>query len=316
MSTVWRAVMGLILFLAADASAQALLRVRSHVVVAPGRDVHLIQLVDFHGLSTASEEKLRSTILTQAPEYGDRQELARSGLVELLRPIVQEERKRSKIQVKLVIPSSVIVDTLKREMDPSMVASELIEVWQPSCPDCQMEVEGLSLPAVQGVRDWSLQIKPDMPSGSFSIPINIIRMDHAPVQAWVSGRLKIKRNVPVLTRSLAMGERIQTPDFKWEYRDTSYNLDGIPAENAILGMKVKRAMRAREVVWASLLEREKAIRRGELVQLKSSEQNWEVSVSAIAQQDAVVGDVITLKNPKTNASMMGQVVADGEVVLK
>ncbi len=75
-------------------------------------------------------------------------------------------------------------------------------------------------------------------------------------------------------------------------------------------------LRAGDTLWLGLIEKEKAIRRGELVQVKSGEGLWEVSMTFVAQQDAVVGDVINLKNPKTNNVLTGQVTGFGEVELR
>jgi flagella basal body P-ring formation protein FlgA len=65
-----------------------------------------------------------------------------------------------------------------------------------------------------------------------------------------------------------------------------------------------------------MLERERAIRAGEMVQLRTADGDWEVTVSMVAQQDAFIGDIINLKNPKTNNILMGQVTGRGEVELR
>ncbi|HMN69254.1 MAG TPA: hypothetical protein PKC28_11995, partial [Bdellovibrionales bacterium] len=188
--------------------AETLLRVRPHVVVAPGTQVRLAQLVDAQDLSDEGRRQLGSIILSSAPEYGERQEIANANLTALLRPIVAAERQASKGKVLVVIPKSVIVDTVKREIAADLVTGELTQAWQPLCADCKLEVEGLSLPKIQGVRDWSLKIKAELPRGSFSVPVEIVREDGSPAPAWVSGRLVTKRKVPVLKRMMSAQERL------------------------------------------------------------------------------------------------------------
>lgn len=297
-------------------NADVLVRVRPHVVVAPGSDVKLAQLVDAQGLSSASEAELQVTSLTKAPDYGDRQELAQASLMEVLRPIVQMERAKNKNVVHLILPKAVIIDTVKRSITADQVEAELRQVWQPLCTDCKLEIEGLSLPAIQGIRDWTLKLKRELPHGSFSIPLSIVREDMAPVTAWVNGRLIVKRKVPILKRVMAAGERVQPTDFEWDYKDTSFSLDGIPQPEDMVGRRLRQALRAGDTLWLGLLEKEKAVRRGELVQVKSGEGLWEVSMSVVAQQDAMIGDVINLKNPKTNNLLTGQVTGFGEVELR
>ncbi len=299
-----------------SAAADIFIRVRPHVVVTPNSEVKLSQLIHADGLSKTGEERAATIAMTKAPAYGERQELAPASMMEVLRPIVQAERLLSKQPVHLVMAKSVIVDTLKREITAESVTTELLQAWQPLCVDCKLEIEGLGLPAVQGVRDWNLKIKAELPRGSFSVPVEIVRLDQAPVSAWISGRLIAKRKVPVAKRSLSTGERVQTADFTWEFRDTSFAVDGVPPAEDIVGRKSKMGVRAGDILWASQLEKEKAIHRGEMVQVKSGQGLWEVSMTVVAQQDAVIGDIINLKNPKTNSILVGQVTGLGEVELR
>lgn len=295
--------------------AETLLRVRPHVVVAPGTQVRLAQLVDAQDLSDEGRRQLGSIILSSAPEYGERQEIANANLTALLRPIVAAERQASKGKVLVVIPKSVIVDTVKREIAADLVTGELTQAWQPLCADCKLEVEGLSLPKIQGVRDWSLKIKAELPRGSFSVPVEIVREDGSPAPAWVSGRLVTKRKVPVLKRMMSAQERLQSSDVVWEFRDTSFAVDGTPEEDQIDGKKVKLGLRAGDILWSGSLEKEMAIRRGDPIVVKSGTGMWEVSVNAVAAQDASIGDVISLKQ-KNGAQLTGMVVGQGEVELR
>lgn len=306
----------LISILAYSARADVFIRVRPHVVVSPNSEVTLAQLIHTQGLSKNSQEKIDSTAMSKAPAYGERQELASANLMAVLRPIVQAERILTKKPVHLVMAKNVTIDTLKREITVEGVTEELLQAWQPLCADCKLEIEGLSLPAIQGVRDWNMRIKSDLPRGSFSVQIDIVRLDQAPANAWVSGRLKVKKKVPVSRRSMAMNERVQANDYTWEYRDTSFSTDGVPQGEDIIGRKMKIGVRAGDILWASQLEKEKAVHRGELVQVKSGTGLWEVSMTVVAQQDAVIGDVINLKNPRTNSVLVGQVTGLGEVELR
>lgn len=315
MAQTWIALI-LLTFTAAAGAADVHIRVRPHVVVPPGTNVTLAQLIHAQGLSPAGEARAQETTLTKAPAYGERQELAPASLMEVLRPIVQAERMLTGRPVKLVMAKSVVVDTLKREISEEAVVAELLQAWQPLCLGCRLEIEGLSLPIIQGVRDWNLRIRSELPRGSFSVPVDIVRLDQAPSNAWISGRLIAKKRVPVAKRALVPNERLQTRDYDWEYRDISYATDGVAHEDELIGRKVRSGIRAGDILWANNLEKEKAIHRGELVQVKSGSGNWEVSMTLVAQQDAVVGDVINLKNPKTNGLMMGQVTGQGEVELR
>lgn len=299
-----------------QAWSAVMIRVRPHVVVAPDSEVRLAQLMDTQGLSTESQNKIAAVAVSKAPEYGEKQEISSANIVEILREIVQKERARSPESVHLVMPRTVVIDTIKRDLSADLIGAELMEAWQPLCADCKLEIESLSPPAVVGIRDWSLKIKPELPKGSFSIPVEIVRENGSSISAWVNGRLVTKRKVPVSKRMINANERLQASDFTWEYRDTSYALDTIPAKDEIAGKRLKQALRASEILWRNQLEREKAIHRGEVVQLKSGAADWEVSLTVVAQQDGYIGDIINFKNPKTNNVLVGEVVGQDEVVLR
>jgi flagella basal body P-ring formation protein FlgA len=298
------------------ALAQAVLRIRPHIIVAPNAQVTLAQLADGQGLSPALLTKMAAVSLSVAPAYGEKQELANANLTAILRPLIQEEKERTGKPVHLLIPKTVVIDTTKRNLDADLVTMEMMQAWQPLCRECQLSIEGLSLPRIDGVRDWTLHLKPEMPRGGFSVAVDLIRENGSATAAWISGRLTIKKKVPVAKRVIGASERVTAQDFTWEYRDTSYAIDGVPIAEEIPGKRLKQGLRANEILWKSMLERERAIRAGETVQLKSAEGDWEISLNMIAQQDAYIGDVINLKNPKTNNILMGQVVGRGEVELR
>lgn len=298
------------------AAADVMLRVRPHVVAMPDSEVKLSQLIDGQTLSVETRQKLESILISRAPASGEKQELSNASLMEVLRGVVEAEKARGSERVHVILPKTVVIDTMKHEMTADQVAIELTQAWQPLCGDCRMSVESISLPRVEGVRDWSLKIKAELPRGSFSIPVDLIREDGSLLPAFVSGRLVAKRKVPVATKMIAIGERVVATDFSWEYRDTSFSYDGVPSAEELNGKNLKQGLRAGDVLFSSLLEKQKAVRRGELVSVRSGTPGWEVTMNMVAQQDAALGDTVNLKNPKTNTTLTGEVVGQGEVEIR
>ncbi len=302
--------------LSLSVAAEPLMRLRPYVVVAPKAEVRMDQLVDAQELSGETLAKLQSVLLVRAPEAGGKLELSQTGLMQSLRPIVQAERMRTGKKITLIVPKSVTLDTVRRGLQANVVEAELLQSWQPLCQDCLMEIEGLSLPLIDRVHDWRLKIKPSLPRGSFSVPVDLIRESGILTPAWINGRLLIKRKVPVAKRALQIGERVEASDFQWEYRDISYSFDGVPSVEEFAGKQIKQGLRVGEILWVGLLEKEKAIRRGDVVQVRSRSEGWEVTLSLIADRDAFIGDVINMKNPKTSSVIVGRVTGRGEVDLQ
>ncbi len=67
------------------AHAEVLLRVRPHVVVAPGSQVKLSQIVDAQNLSEQGRAQLESINISTGPADGERQELAEAGISSAIR---------------------------------------------------------------------------------------------------------------------------------------------------------------------------------------------------------------------------------------
>jgi flagella basal body P-ring formation protein FlgA len=307
---------GLSLALGSMARAETFIRVRPNVYAPPNSEVKLSQLVDSDGLSPSVQAKLRSIAVSKAPDEGERQEIDDANIMAVLRPIVQEERVRSKRQIQLIVPKTVTVVTSHNELDRKQIESELMQAWKPLCARCQLDIQSLNIPNVKNIRDWSLKISGDLPKGSFSVPMNIIRADGSPLSAWVSGRLIVKRRVPVATHLLNINERVTAKDFDWIYKDTSYAIDGIPTAEDLVGQRLKQGLRADDILWKNMLERERAVRRGDLVQIRSSSGSWEVTMNAVAQEDGFVGDMINLKTAKSNTTLVGEITGHGEADIK
>ncbi len=301
---------------ATPALADLYIRVRPNVLVTPGAQVTLEHLVDPQGLNRELLGQLRAVAVSMAPAASERQTLNDARVTSLIRPIVQNVRRDRKLKIHLIVPKTVTIASSRGELTTELVRQELAEVWQALCGLCQIEFIGLTLPQQVQVQDWRLQVRPELPSGSFNIPLQLTQLDGKVVQTWVSGRLIIKRKVPVANRVLNLRERVTPKDFDWQFRDTSYAIDGIPTTEDIIGRRLRQGLRVGEILWKGTLERERAVRRGDVVQIRSTHPTWEVSLSAIAQEDGFIGDVINLKNMKSNTLLMGHVTNPGEVELR
>ena len=306
-----------LLFLVSNfAMATEFVRVRSHVVAKPESEVTLSQLLDLAGVSERLKTKSQSIVVSVAPKAGERLEVSNAAVTSLLRPVIAQERGQGLSEVKVLIPNKVVIDTVRRSIEEEEVKEELTTSWRPLCEDCDIEIQNLSLPRVDNILDWTLKLEAKLPKGSFAVPVEIVRENQATLLAWINGSVKIKKRVPVVKRMMQAGERILAADIGYERIDVTHALDGSPTFNDIVGKKLKMSLRVNDPIWASFLEQEKAVKRGDLVRVSSSAGIWEVAMSLTAQSDATVGETVSLKNPRTNKLLTGTVVAQGEVELK
>lgn len=308
--------LALLMTAAASAETTLDLRVRASTDVREQTIITLAKIVETSPLSAGSQALLERAELHSPLNAGESFELTRAQVLPLLRAVVENERHIASARLNITVPEKITVTAKSHELSEANVSAELKSLWQPLCMDCRLRFENLSLPRVDGLRDWSLRAKAELPRGSFSIPVELIRANGSPLPAWISGRVVIERKVPVARKMMTMGERLAAQDVAWEYRDTALAFDGLPQAEELVGKRMRQGIRAGEILWRSLLEKEKALHRGELVQVRTREAGWEVSMSLVSQQDAYLGDVVTLKNAKTGNSLTGEVVAPGEVELR
>jgi flagella basal body P-ring formation protein FlgA len=283
--------------------------VREHNLIHHGSPVVLGDIVDMQGV----DEKLRATLikvpLAAAPAIGESLEFSSTAISGLLRNSLKLEDLP---HVK--IPHRVVIERPSHKWNQANVEKELIQVWQPACPDCRLEFDHLTLPAGE-FDSWKIGATAELPRGTFSVAL-VVDKEGQSTTLWLQGQLVVKKLVPVAKRAIYFGERIQAGDVDWTWRDVTMAQDGIPATGDIVGRRVKTSLHVSDIVFAGVLEREKALHRGDVARVISGHGDWEVSVNAVAQQDAEVGDTVTLRNPKTNRDLTGVVVAKDEVEIR
>lgn len=284
--------------------------IRSHSLIQHGSPVILGDIVEVTNMDSRLKDRLLKLPLAAAPNPGEKIEFSSAAISGILRPVLAYLQG---IQ-KLKIPNQVVVERSSHAWEQTVIKKELLNHWQPLCSDCQLEIDQLSLPVGQ-FENWTMSPKKELPRGAFSVPVEVAKDGHK-ATLWIQGSLVVRKNVPVAKRALFFGERLKAADFAWTYRDVTFSHDGVPAQEEIDGRRLKNPIRADDVLFAGMIEREKALKRGELARVVSARGDWEVAVNAIAQADADIGDTVSLKNPRTNKELTGTVISKGEVEIQ
>ncbi|MAT95177.1 MAG: flagella basal body P-ring formation protein FlgA [Halioglobus sp.] len=156
---------------------------------------------------------------------------------------------------------------------------------------------------------------------SSSVPglVNV-RVDCATPKPWsiyVRARIVAQRSVPVLTRPLPRGARIQDEDLQLVDMPVDSVLDGIIFEpQQIVGMELARGLNAGSTLKVSQLRRPKVIKRGQLVTLKAGEGGLEVQIQGKALADAVEGERVMVSNLSSGKTVEGTANSDGTVTVR
>lgn len=297
----------LTLFLS-QAFADIELQLKSKVLVSPVQEqVSAAELLSSHrGLPSDFVEALNEHKFVISLEE---KIITATELTKKLRQFVShwEIRLGTKIHVKT--PIKMIIERVSKNYSEESVREALLDSWQRLCANCRLSIEQLSIPILASPEvAWSLGSLNKLPKGSFSVPITIASKQ----TLWVSGVLKNEQLVPVTKRSMSAGERFSDQDTKMEWREISFYLDSSPSESDMLGKRLRQNLRVGDVVLSNMLEREKAVLRGEPVQIVVKQDGWSVTMLATSEQDGFIGDRIRLKNSKSNKEIMATITGKAE----
>ena len=297
---------------------EPLLSVRSHVIVESDDEINLADVAEIQNASPSFLALAKGFKLCNAPATGERRTFSAHAISELLRSF-QGELERHQLRARFVLPHSVIVERTKLEFDVENVREVLLSAWSKLCSHCRLVVSDLRLPAYSGgeMGAWNIQVKEQLPKGSFSVPVRISKPNVKQGDLyWIQGRLDILKQVPVANRAIYFGERLAENDFRWEYRDVTFASDSSPQAPEMVGQRVRSPLRVNDVIWRSSLEREKALVRGAPVRMRLSDDSFSVSMDGKAEQDGYLGDTVSVRNPKSQKVISATVTGKGEVLVQ
>jgi flagella basal body P-ring formation protein FlgA len=172
------------------------------------------------------------------------------------------------------------------------------------------------MPILQGLPPstrWDLQFATPLQHGTINANLVVRAPNQSPRAHWISIQVARFQKVPVAVRVIPMGESFQKNDIRYEWRDLTHATQSIPDEEELVGSLAKMGVPLNAVIFRNYLARVQAVNRGEMVKVVSGGEQWNVSLSAVAQQSGYVGDVIKLSNSNSQRVISGQVIARGVV---
>lgn len=134
---------------------------------------------------------------------------------------------------------------------------------------------------------------------------------------YVQATVRPMASVVVSGRALSRGVQLGAADVELQERDLSRLTGGYITElDRVIGMKLRRSVRAGLPLNESLLQAPLAIRRGERVSIVARSGELEVRMDGEATSDGAKGDVITVRNRSSKREVEGVVVAPGIVEIR
>ncbi len=131
---------------------------------------------------------------------------------------------------------------------------------------------------------------------------------------YVTGHIRAYREVLVAAHPLPRNSLISRSDVviaEMDVGNLSHSYYTQPEE--VLGLLVKRPVRANQVINAAALRLPRLVRRGDMVLVIAENGAVRVQIEGVAMADGALGDMIRVKNPRSGRIIRAEVRDKGEV---
>lgn len=283
-------------------------------------EIMLGDLIATRGVSQATLGELNKIRLADAPNPGETRTFTAIGLEHVFRPHLQAIERKAGEKIGLRVPTRVTVMRKSFRLTEDQVISHMKEKFKEICGDCAFDISGLTLPAVPTTipagSTWVVRTRGDLPKGSFSLPLDVSYESGGKRTYWITGVLAVRREMPVATRALQMGERLLPEDFIIQPKDITFATDVAATGNELASSIVARPIAAGQVIWRSGLRKEMAVKMGDAVKVVAGQDGWQVTIDGVAQGSAYIGDTLRVKIPRTQKMISGFVSEKGIVEVR
>ncbi len=294
--------------LGAQASTVASIQVKSSAELEMEREITIGDIAEFSGFAEDEVGELQSVRLGEAPAGGETRTFTSEGLSRVFRAHLPRLQEKRVDRIQLTIPARVVVSRKAFRLEARDVENEIRTQLGAVCPACEVDIRRLAMPVLgpkfPSSASWKLRLRPELPKGSFSAPIEIDGPGGRRT-FWVSGQLSVYRTVPVAKRAIGIGERIAANDVEFQRKDVTYASDSFPSETELSGAVAARAIAAESFVGRAMLRREPALRAGDAVKIVAGGEGWQVSADGVAQSGGHVGDTVRVKIQRTQKTLSG-----------
>lgn len=281
-------------------------------------------LIVTRGIDEKLIQDLKETKLADTPKVGESRSFTALAVEEPLRPLLRRLEDRIGDRVTLRVPPRVTITRKAFKITNEMIETELKNQLKAVCEECRFDITNLRLPILassvsQGTA-WTLKMRPELPKGSFSIPLEVKNTDGSRRTFWVAGQVTVMKSVPVLARAVELGEKLRAEDFIQEMKDVTYATDVAPTAADLDSSVTARSMSAGQILWRNSLKREIAVKNGDIVKVitggESDSATWQITIDGVAQAPGYIGDTVKVKITKTQKLVSGILKEKGLVEVR
>lgn len=310
----------LFLFLAFSFQLFARAQVRTKVILAS--EIELANKSEINIYDLAKIEKSSSEVLKKLSEIKIDSEFIKNKFLtygitssseKIYFTMTREEmlkiiRKKNSDHMNLqwVIPDLVKVE-LRNQVNKAEIERKIDNHLQALCAECTFEINIDKLPSAKST-NWDISVSDVSLKSSYLIAAKTDEKTF-----WISIRQKVFKEVPVTTRWIPALQKIQPGDLELKRADIANSKDGFLNLSQMTNSILVRSMPVGSIVGASDIKREAVIKRGQVLKAQIENSDFEISISATAEESGFIGDVIKIK--ANDKQMSGKIKDNGSVVV-
>ncbi len=289
------------LILSVIASAKTEVQMKTSIEVS--RAI-VLQLEDIVILKNQTPDTIRSVLDMDLPFH--KETISKLEILDWMKKAMEERPDLR--HLSFIIPEQIhITETVG--LSKLQIQERLENRLTLKCSDCRFRVSISNLPEIH-VSTVSLEWRDIPTSGAFMLPVMSTDGQNL---SWISGQIKAQRQVVKTARVLRIGDTLVDSDLTLDTMDVTFSKDFYTKKKDIVGKKVSRYIMTGTMLSSQDIQRDYAVRQGQMVKAVTGNESFEVSLPTMAQESGIVGDVIRIRNLSNQKMMSGRIMDKGIV---
>lgn len=271
-----------------------------------------VKLADiFSGLKSNQNK-----IIALAPKLGDTLVLEKNDILKITAENNILWDKNSYINSITISRASEKISAKEIE---EIIKDELYNKGVDSLAEIQIsnKLEDILIPEDSNLLPEVSDLNYDIQSGRFALILTLPQTKTSPSsEVRISGKVIEMKEIPVASRNILTGEIISNSDINFEVRPlSSLRKNTLIDIDSLIGMKAKRDIRKGSGITLTDISKDFIIQKGQQVSMIIKSGNMSLSAYGIALDNGVKGDIIRLKNIKTNKTVQGKIIEKDSVIV-
>ena len=278
------------------ASGEVELVIPSAVEVSPRNEISMYDIVEAKNISEEVVSDLKEIVIKE----NKANILYKSDLAKMLRTV----------KARFILPVELKILRSHSSISRMEVERKIKNKIHAQCSTCDIQVQISSVPNNME-SDWTLDLNIDLTKGTVMVPVYATK--NVDIKGWIVAEIKRYQKVPVLNKSVKTGDVLTEDMFTIEKRQLMNLRDTVQKIESIIGMQAVRFLNAGQVVQYSDVKKEMVLKKGQMVKAMIGGADFEVAISAEAQESGSIGDVVRIKNMDSQKIFAAKVIERGIV---